>query len=326
MPVTVSLLDLALVPEGTSVSQALGDSLVMAQRAEALGYHRIWYAEHHNMPMIASSAPSILVAYIASHTRSIRLGAGGIMLPNHAPLVIAEQFGTLACLFPGRIDLGLGRAPGTDPVTTRALRREVGAADDFPSDVMELQAFLSTESRVPTVEATPGKGTWVPLYILGSSLFGANLAARLGLPFAFASHFAPGSLQEAVQAYRSKFCPSEQLQTPYVVAGLNVIAADSREEAELQFDAVQLARVKALLGRGRNWNDAQARAVLESPAGQSLNAMARYSAVGAVAEVRAYVTRFVELAGADEIMSVHPSPRLEGRLRSMELLAAVCRA
>src|SRR5271166_1081367 len=181
--VPLSLLDLAIISPGQTPRDAFAASVALAQRAEALGYRRVWYAEHHNMASIASSAPSVLIAHVANHTRTIRLGAGGVMLPNHAPLTIAEQFGTLASLHPGRIDLGLGRAPGTDPATTRALRVDPGAADTFPEDVLELQAYLAGESRIPGVDATPGKGTRVPLYILGSSLFGAKLAAALGLPY-----------------------------------------------------------------------------------------------------------------------------------------------
>lgn len=317
----LSILDLAFVPEGTSARQALYDCVTVAQRAEALGYHRLWYAEHHNMAAIASSATSVVIAHIAAHTKHIRVGAGGVMLPNHAPLVIAEQYGTLECLHPGRIDLGLGRAPGTDPVTSRALRVEPQAAEAFPSDVLELQAYLSSQSRIPTVEASPGKGTNVPLYILGSSLFGANLAARLGLPYAFASHFAPAALEDAVRVYRREFRPSQQLQAPYVIAGLNVIAADSRADAEEQLAVVKRARVKALLGRGKQWSDEQAQEVLASPAGQSIEAMTRYSAIGTRSEVRAYIKDFAALSRADELITVHPSPTLDARLRSLELLA-----
>ncbi|MCB0994760.1 MAG: MsnO8 family LLM class oxidoreductase, partial [Acidimicrobiales bacterium] len=190
----VSILDLAIVGRGESVADALAHSVAVAQRAETLGYHRIWYAEHHNMAAIASSATSVLIAHVAAHTTSIRLGSGGVMLPNHSPLVIAEQFGTLASLHPGRIDLGLGRAPGTDQNTMRAMRVDPMAAERFPQDVLELQGYLRGESLVPGVEASPGAGTDVPLYILGSSLFGAQLAAKLGLPYGFASHFAPGHL------------------------------------------------------------------------------------------------------------------------------------
>ena len=322
MPVPLSILDLAFIPPGGTARDAYLGSVALAQRAEGLGYRRIWYAEHHNIATIASSATSVLIAHVAAHTKTIRLGAGGIMLPNHAPLMIAEQFGTLETLHPGRIDLGLGRAPGTDPVTSRALRVSPSDSDAFPSDVLELQGYLGDETRVPGVEATPGKGTHVPLYILGSSLFGAQLAARLGLPYAFASHFAPNALEEAVAIYRRDFRPSKQLDAPYVIAGMNVLAADERADAEAQFQQVQRSRVKILLGRGLELTDDDAQAILESPAGQSIVAMAKYSAVGEEAEVRAYLERFAKLARADEVMTVHPAPTLAARVRSVEILAA----
>jgi luciferase family oxidoreductase group 1 len=321
MPVTLSILDLAFIPSGGTAREAFAGSVALAQKAEALGYARVWYAEHHNIPSIASSATSVLIAHVAAHTRTIRLGAGGIMLPNHAPLVIAEQFGTLATLHPGRIDLGLGRAPGTDQVTLRALRVSPMEAADFPSDVLELQGYLGDESRVPTVEATPGKGTRVPLYILGSSLFGAQLAAQLGLPYAFASHFAPDALDEAVDVYRRDFRPSAQLGAPHVIAGLNVLAADTRADAEAQLIRVQRARARALLGRGQRWTDEETDAVLASPAGRHVMGMTRYAAVGTPAEVREYVDEFAAIARADEIMTVHAAPAVEARLRSIELLA-----
>ena len=322
MPIPLSILDLAFVPSGETARDAYAGSVALAQSAEALGYRRIWYAEHHNIPTIASSATSVLIAHVAAHTKSIRLGAGGIMLPNHAPLVIAEQFGTLETLHPGRIDLGLGRAPGTDPATSRALRISPSDADAFPSDVLELQGYLSENTRVAGVEATPGKGTNVPLYILGSSLFGAQLAAQFGLPYAFASHFAPAALEDAVAVYRRTFRPSAQRGAPYVIAGMNVLAADTKADAEAQFKRVQRSRVKILLGRGLPMTDDDAQAILDSPAGQTIKAMATYSAVGEEAEVREYVARFAELARADELMVVHPAPTLAARLRSIEILAA----
>jgi luciferase family oxidoreductase group 1 len=326
MTTRLSILDLAFVPPGHTVSEAFAGSVALAQRAEALGYERIWYAEHHNMPAIASSATSVLIAHVGAHTRSIRLGAGGVMLPNHAPLVIAEQFGTLACLYPGRIDLGLGRAPGTDPVTTRALRLDPSAADSFPSDVLELQAYLGEETRVPGVEATPGKGTRVPIYILGSSLFGAALAARLGLPYAFASHFAPAALEEAVRLYRRDFRPSAQQSEPYVIVGVNVLAATSLDEAKEQFRVVQRGRARILLGRGADWTDEEADAVLESPAGRALRGMAMYSALGTELEVKSYLCNFCELTRPDELMTVHPAPSVEARLQSIDILARAWRA
>ncbi len=321
MSLLLSILDLAIIPAGGTAREAYAGSVAIAQKAEALGYVRVWYAEHHNIPTVASSATSVMIAHVAAHTRRLRLGAGGIMLPNHAPLVIAEQFGTLATLHPGRIDLGLGRAPGTDPVTLRALRVSPTDADAFPNDVLELQGYLGDETRVAGVEATPGKGTRVPLYILGSSLFGAQLAARLGLPYAFASHFSPDALEQAVELYRRDFRPSAQLGSPYVIAGLNVLAAETRAEAEAQLAAVQRSRVRALLGRGQRWTDEEADAILESPAGRHVKNMIRYAAVGFASEVGAYVERFAVLARADEVMTVHPAPTVEGRLRSIELLA-----
>jgi luciferase family oxidoreductase group 1 len=321
MPVPLSILDLAFIPPGGTARDAYLGSVALAQRAEGLGYRRIWYAEHHNIATIASSATGVLIAHVAAHTKTIRLGAGGIMLPNHAPLVIAEQFGTLETLHPGRIDLGLGRAPGTDPVTSRALRVSPSDSDAFPSDVLELQGYLGDETRVPSVEATPGKGTHVPLYILGSSLFGAQLAARLGLPYAFASHFAPNALEEAVAIYRRDFRPSQQLDAPYVIAGMNVLAADDRADAEAQFQQVQRSRVKILLGRGLELTDDDAQAILDSPAGRNIKAMATYSAVGEPSGVKADVARFAKLAHADEVMTVHPAPTLAARLHSIELLA-----
>jgi luciferase family oxidoreductase group 1 len=324
--VPLSLLDLAIIGPGQTPRDAFASSVAMAQRAEALGYRRVWYAEHHNMGSIASSATSVLVAHIASQTRRIRVGAGGIMLPNHAPLVIAEQFGTLEALHPGRIDLGLGRAPGTDPITTRALHRDPSSADTFPEDVLELQGYLIDETRVPGVNATPGKGANVPLYILGSSLFGARLAAQLGLPYAFASHFAPHALLDAVAIYRREFRPSAQLAAPYVIAGLTVIAADTKRRAEEQLHTVRRARVRLLLGRGRTLTDNEADLLLESPEGAQLSQMMTYAAVGTPDEVHAYLAAFVDHARADEVMVTHPAQTLEARLRSMELLSNVSAA
>ena len=323
MSVPLSILDLAIVGVGESVRDSLEGSVALAQRAEQLGYRRVWYAEHHNMSSIASSATSVLIAHVAANTRAIRLGSGGVMLPNHSPLVIAEQFGTLASLHPGRIDLGLGRAPGTDQAAMAAMRRTAAASDRFPQDVLELQALLSDRHDVDGVTATPGRGTNVPLYILGSSLFGARLAAALGLPFGFASHFAPGSLTDAVRIYRDEFRPSEQLERPHVIAGVNVIAADSDEEAQRQFLTTKRRRVGLLLGRGRDYSDADADRILASPQGRHLVEMARYSAVGTPEVVREYLDRFTELADADELIVAHQASTTPERLRSIELLAEV---
>lgn len=315
------ILDLAAVGPGQAVREALSNTVALAQHAEALGFTRVWYAEHHNLPSVASSAPAVLIAHVAAHTRSIRLGAGGIMLPNHAPLTIAEQFGTLEHLHPGRIDLGLGRAPGSDQTTFRALRRHPESAEAFPQDVLELQAFLGDESRVPGVHANPGRGTHVPLFILGSSLFGASLAAALGLPYAFASHFAPHSLEEAVALYRREFRPSLQLKTPYVIAGLNLVVAPTRAQAESEFHVRKRTIAIALFGRGRALSDEAAEVLLQSPAGQQVDQMLSCAAVGTPAEVKAYAETFAARAHADELILTLGSPTREGRLRSLDLFA-----
>ncbi|MEP6623185.1 MAG: LLM class flavin-dependent oxidoreductase [Acidimicrobiia bacterium] len=322
-PPPLSILDLAIVERGGRVSDALQGCVAVAQRAEARGYRRVWYAEHHNMASIASSATSVLIAHVAANTDTIRLGSGGIMLPNHSPLVIAEQFGTLASLHPGRIDLGLGRAPGSDQNTMHALRRSGLAAERFPQDVLELQGYLSAHSLIDGVEATPGKGTEVPLYILGSSTFGAQLAAALGLPYAFASHFAPHSLEEAVAVYRREFQPSEQLDAPYVIAGVNVIAADTDAEAQEHLTVVRRARVERFIAGDRKLTDDEADAILASPQGLQLAAMMQYTAVGPPETVKEYLDAFAVHAGADELMVAHAGPTIPARLRSLELLADV---
>src|ERR1700761_1912880 len=247
--IKLSILDLAPIGRGQTAAESFAASVALAQLAEEQGYERVWYAEHHNMSGIASSATSVVIAHVGAQTSTIRLGSGGVMLPNHAPLVIAEQFGTLAAMYPGRIGLGLGRAPGSDQRTTLALRHDPRASEAFPQDVLELQAFLSGNSRVPGVNATPGKGSNVPLYILGSSLFGAQLAGQLGLPYAFASHFAPDQLEHALASYRAEFKPSAQLAEPYAIVGVNVTAADTAEAAREQLQAVRRVRAASLFGR-----------------------------------------------------------------------------
>lgn len=246
--VPISLLDLATVESKGGIGDALAHSVDLARAAETGGYRRVWYAEHHNMPSIASSATAVLIAHVAAHTQTIRLGAGGIMLPNHSPLVIAEQFGTLAELHPGRIDLGLGRAPGSDMATFRALRRELSASEAFPSDIVELQQLLGDSLPRAAVNAYPGRGTRVPLYVLGSSMFGASLAAQLGLPYAFASHFAPAAMSEALALYHRDFKPSRRLRAPYAMLALNVVAADTRAEAQRLFTTQQQAFVRLRRG------------------------------------------------------------------------------
>src|ERR687893_653150 len=262
MRIPLSILDLAPIARGETAGSSIAASVALAQRAEEHGYRRVWYAEHHNMPSIASSATSVLIAHVGAHTATIRLGAGGVMLPNHSPLTIAEQFGTLEAMYPGRIDLGLGRAPGSDQNTMYALRRNPNSADRFPQDVLELQGYLASETRVAGVDAIPGKGSHVPLYILGSSMFGATLAAALGLPFAFASHFAPQMLQPAVAAYRRDFRPSEQLDAPYVIAGVNAVAADTTEAAREALQATRRRLAVGLFGQGRDLDDDAAELLL----------------------------------------------------------------
>ncbi|KIG19522.1 luciferase family protein [Enhygromyxa salina] len=318
----LSVLDLAFVAEGETVQDSLAGCVRMAQRAEQLGYRRVWYAEHHNTESIASSAPAVLIAHVAAHTKHIRLGAGGVMLPNHAPLVVAEQFGTLASIHPNRIDLGLGRAPGTDQNTLRALRRSAAAAESFPQDVLEVQGFLGGTTRIPHVHAVPGRGTTVPLYILGSSLFGAQLAARLGLPYAFASHFAPQQLVEAVATYRAQFEPSKQLDRPHVIAGINVIATDTQAAAEEQMRWRRRAFARALFGRpGHRPNDSEVDVMLASPQARVLDQMLIHTAMGPPAAVKAAIDQFTTYANADELMVVHQAATLDARLRSLELLA-----
>jgi luciferase family oxidoreductase group 1 len=326
----LSILDLAPIGRGQTASDSFAGSVELAQQAEQLGYGRVWYAEHHNMPRIASSATSVLIAHIGAQTSAIRLGAGGIMLPNHAPLTIAEQFGSLAAMYPGRIDLGLGRAPGSDQTTMFALRRDPHSADSFPQDVLELQGYLTGQSRVRGVDAIPGKDSRVPLYILGSSLFGARLAAALGLPYAFASHFAPAALDAAIAAYRSEFRPSEQLERPYLIAGVNVIAADTTAAAREQLQNIRRIRAVSLFGRGRHLHqdvtDEQADELLSAGAAQHVDQMLTYTAAGIPSDVSDYLHGFLQRTGADELMTVHQAPTIEGRLHSVTLLAHAMQA
>jgi luciferase family oxidoreductase group 1 len=328
MPIPLSILDLAPIAPGGTARESFAASVQLAQTAERNGYRRVWYAEHHNMPTIASSATSILIGHVAAQTDTIRLGAGGIMLPNHAPLTIAEQFGTLDALYPGRVDLGLGRAPGSDQNTMRAMRRDAMSSDQFPQDVLELQAYLRGESLIPGVQAVPGGGSNVPLYILGSSLFGAQLAAALGLPYAFASHFAPDALHDAVATYRRDFEPSAQLAEPHVIAGVNVIAAEDEADAMLQFETTRRARVRGMISRGPgspDYSDEQIDAFLTTPDGIRLASMMRYSAVGTPDAVRRYLEEFAASAQADELIVAHQSQSIADRLRSVELTAEAMR-
>ncbi len=321
--VPLSLLDLAVVEADGSIGTAFAHSVELARAAEAGGYRRVWYAEHHNMPSIASSATAVLLAHIAAHTERIKLGAGGVMLPNHSPLVIAEQFGTLAELHPGRIDLGLGRAPGSDMATFRALRREMSASEAFPSDIIELQRLLGDELPRTAVNAYPGRGTRVPLYVLGSSMFGASLAAQLGLPYSFASHFAPQLLTQAVAHYRAHYRPSEDHPEPHVIAAVNVVAAESDEAAEALFARAELDRVRRFLSRGREreLSESEAAALYDTPAGEQIREMLRYTAIGGPERVREELAVFARHADADELITVHPAPTPAERLESVRLAA-----
>ncbi len=321
----LSILDLALVRRGQPVREALLETVALAQRAEALGrFERIWYAEHHNMSAIASAATSVLIAHIAAATSTIRVGAGGIMLPNHSPLVIAEQFGTLAELHPGRIDLGLGRAPGTDQRTLLALRRDPRASEYFPQDILELQGYLGDESRIEGIAATPGRGTHVPLYILGSSLYGAQLAAALGLPYAFASHFAPDALEQAVEAYRAGFRRSDQLDQPYVIAACNVVAVDDPAEAGSMYEKVLRSRARRMVTASGPLSESDVDALMAGPAGAQARHMLRYCAVGDGPAVAAYLSSFAERVHADEVMVTNQALGLDARLRALETLATAC--
>jgi luciferase family oxidoreductase group 1 len=320
----LSILDLAPIVEGATAADALRNSLDLAQHAERWGYNRFWLAEHHNAVGIASAATAVVIAHVAAGTTTIRVGAGGVMLPNHAPILIAEQFGTLEALHPGRIDLGLGRAPGTDQLTVLALRRDPTSADTFPQEVVELQRYLADPLPGQRVQATPGAGARVPLWILGSSLFGAQLAAMLGLPYAFASHFAPEALLPALEVYRSSFEPSEQLQEPYAMVGANVIVADDDESAHRLFTSAQQSFANIL--RGRRGKLPPPIDDIESfwtpPEQERASAMLRRSFVGSPETVRAGLDAFVAETGADEVIVATAVHDHAARLRSYELLAA----
>jgi luciferase family oxidoreductase group 1 len=324
----LSVLDLAFIPEGGDAADALHRSLELARHVEALGYRRFWLAEHHNMVGIASAATAVAIGYVAGGTSTIRVGAGGIMLPNHSPMVIAEQFGTLATLYPGRIDLGLGRAPGTDQQTLRALRREPSASDAFPQDVLELQALLAPAREGQTVEAVPGAGTEVPLWILGSSLFGAQLAAMLGLPYAFASHFAPGALDQAIAIYRERFEPSKQLDRPYVAVGVNVIAAETDAEARRLFTSTQQSFTRMFRGtRGKLPPPIDDIEDFWSPREKAqVSAMLACSVVGSRETVKRGVAELIERTRADELIVASAIWDRQARLTSYGILAEVAEA
>jgi luciferase family oxidoreductase group 1 len=321
-----SILDLSPIPQGATAADALRNSLDLAQHAEAWGYHRIWLAEHHNMPGIASAATSVVIGHVAGGTKTIRVGSGGIMLPNHSPLVIAEQFGTLASLYPDRIDLGLGRAPGTDQPTMRALRRHIASAsDNFPQDVEELQSYFEPPAPNQKIRAIPGAGLRVPIWLLGSSLFSAQLAAELGLPFAFASHFAPADMMQAIELYRAKFKPSRQLGHSYAMLGLNVIVAETDVQARYLFSSAQQAFTNLRRGTPGQipppidhidsyWSP-------QEKASASMTLLC--SAVGSPETVERSVLKFIEVTQPDEIITTAHIYNHQARLRSFELLAEI---
>jgi luciferase family oxidoreductase group 1 len=319
-----SVLDLSPIRQGDTAAHAFENTRDLAQHAERWGYRRYWVAEHHNMRGIASAATSLVIAHVAANTKTIRVGAGGIMLPNHSPLVIAEQFGTLESLFPGRIDLGLGRAPGSDQRTARALRRNLSeTADNFPQDVQELQAYFAPASEHQAVRAVPGAGLDIPLWLLGSSLFGAQLAAELGLPFAFASHFAPAMMMQAIEIYRSRFKPSAQLQKPYVMLGVSVFAAASDAEGQRLFTSLQqqfLNLVRGVPGQlmpPRDSMDGLWLAEEKAHVDRSLSC----AMVGSEETVRAGLRGFIDRTGADELMITGQIYDHQARLRSFEIAA-----
>jgi luciferase family oxidoreductase group 1 len=326
MSIAYSILDLSPIPEGGTAADALRNSRDLAQHAEGWGYSRYWVAEHHNMTGNASSATAVLIGYIAEGTKTIRVGSGGIMLPNHAPLVIAEQFGTLASLYPGRIELGLGRAPGTDQITAQALRRDLQGSDDqFAQDVQELQQYFAPDQAGQRVRAIPGVGLELPIWILGSSLYGAQLAAETGLPYAFASHFAPDYLQEAIKTYRTYFRPSAQLKKPYAIFGVNVIAADTDEEAQYLFTTLQQHYTRARRNtRGQLpppitdidafWEPHEKAGVMRSLA---------CSVVGSPKTIRHGLQRLLEISGADEFLLAGQIFDHAARLRSFQIAAEV---
>lgn len=323
-----SLLDLAPIVQGSSARQALLNARSLAQEAERQGFQRFWLAEHHNMTGIASAATAVVIGFVAEGTQSIRVGSGGIMLPNHAPLMVAEQFGTLASLYPGRIDLGLGRAPGTDSLTMQALRRYHGSVDQFPQDVQELQYYFRAAQPDQAVRAVPGEGLEVPLWLLGSSLFSAQLAAAMGLPFAFAAHFAPDHLQQALDLYRSRFRPSEQLAAPYCMAAIPLYAADSEQEAQLLMSSVLQQFVSLRRGTPGPLKPPLAdmhNHFSAAELGAAAHAL-REAVVGNAEQVEQGIRAFVQRTGVDEIMfSAHIFEHKQ-RLRSIQIAAQCCRS
>lgn len=324
--IAYSVLELALVPQGSSIKQTLNNSLALAKEAEALNYKRIWFAEHHNSEYVGSNAPTILVGYVAENTNSIKVGSGGIMLPNHSPLVVAEQFGTLAHLYPNRIELGLGRAPGTDMDTAQAIRSDfMKAAHSFPQEVAKIQNYFSVENKSSKVRAAIAEGTHVPIYILGSSTDSAHLAAEKGLPYAFASHFASTHLINALNIYREEFQPSAVLKSPYTIAGINVFVADTDEQAEHLFTTLIRMFVGVLTGTSTALQPPTAmtdelRSMLQHPA---VHQMLKYSFVGSKQTVKQQVQAFLSETKVDELIVVTPTHNLEDRIKSVQLFSEV---
>lgn len=320
--INLSILDLAMVPENGSPETTFANSAILAQQAEKWGYTRYWLAEHHNMEGIASTATAVLIGHIASKTHTIRVGSGGIMLPNHTPLVVAEQFGTLATLFPGRIDLGLGRAPGTDQLTAMALRRNADTSGDFPLHVQELQQYLSAENKTSRVRAFPGEGLDIPIWILGSSTDSAYLAASLGLPYAFASHFAPALFTQAIEIYRREFKPSKHLTEPFVLACVNVIAADTDSEAARLATSFKRLFLGILTGNRKKLSEpVDPEGLFDYTEEVALQQMIQYSFIGGPEKVRNELQGFIDKSGVDEIMVTSPIYDPQARLHSYEILA-----
>lgn len=319
--IPISILELAMVTENHTPADAFANAVSLAKHAEELNFNRFWLAEHHNMEGVASTATAILIGHIANSTKTIRIGSGGIMLPNHAPLVVSEQFGTLATLFPGRIDLGLGRAPGTDQLTAQALRRDQRAVMDFEGNIKEIQKYLSVHNKNSQVRSIPGEGLDIPIWILGSSIDSAYLAAAMGLPYAFASHFAPAQLAQAIEIYREHFKPSAQLDKPYVMPCINVIAAETDHEAERLATSFKLLFLGILTGRRQKMQPPVDPEDFMDPLEEAaLQQMIRYSFIGSREKVKTQLESFIKMTGADEIMVSTPVYDHEARLKSYSIL------
>lgn len=325
-PVPFSVLDLSPIAQNETATHAFQNTLALARHAEALGFQRFWLAEHHNNPGIASAATSVVIGYVAGGTKTIRVGSGGVMLPNHAPLIIAEQFGTLASLYPNRIDLGLGRAPGTDQFTARALRQDHNTrVNDFPTDVQELQFYFGPITEGQRIQAVPGVGLRVPLWLLGSSLYSAQVAALLGLPFGFASHFAPEYLLQALQIYRERFKASEQINKPYTLVCVNIVAAETDEDAQRLFTSLQLAILSLQRGKPGQWSPPVDNLMdyCNDFEKEGIDRFLKYSFVGSKESIERSLGTFIEQTGADEIMITSHIHDPTARLKSLELVSQI---